>query len=181
MKSNEIIRRPPLLPGSSRFELVHEDAEGNVLDYRCQEGLGHIRTPAIRNPLDMPIMPFLGPVGKTLIYYPTVGHNKFASTLAGLTGWTFGLGIGSGAELLADIGLSSEVTTYGGARASITPTYLGNVITFSHQWTFLTGANFVLTEAAVFLDGVMMIRNKYSETKVVVPTHKILASFTSTE
>jgi hypothetical protein len=91
------------------------------------------------------------------------------------------IGIGTGAELAADTALGSEITTYGGARASVVPTVLNNVLTFTKQWTFLTGADFVASEAGVFKDSVLMFRNLYSATKHVVATDKLTATFTDTE
>jgi len=170
----------PPLPGNTRVEILHEDEEDNVIGYERSEGPCHCRVPGVAD-LDMPPMPFIGPVGGSLVFYPTVGKAKYATLLAAETGWEMAIGIGTGAELAADTTLSSEVTTYGGARASVTPTVLASVMTFAHKWSFLTGANFTLTEAGVFLDSILMMRHKYSTTKTVAPLHKITATFTSTE
>jgi len=170
----------PPLPGNTRVEILHEDEEDNIIGYECSEGPGHTRVPGVVD-LDMPIMPFLGPVGGSLVFYPAVAHPKYATVLSAISGWEMALGIGTGAELAANTTLSSEVTTYGGARATITPTALGSVMTFAHKWAFTTGANFVLTEAGVLLNNVLMLRHLYSASKTVAPLHKITATFTSTE
>ncbi len=178
----EIIRRPPPAQGMMRFELLHEDAEGNVLSHESREGPGLRHIPGTKvNPLDMPFMPFLGPIGGALVIIPTVGHSKFASIIGALSGWEMALGIGTGAEAAGNTALSSEITTYGGARASVTPTVLTNVITFVHQWTFTTGASFAVDEAGVFKDSILMVRNLYASVKDVVTTDKLTATLTDTE
>lgn len=176
-----LYNRPPYppLPGNTRVEILHEDGEGNVLGYECSEGIGHTRI--ARADPDGPLVPFLGPVGGSLIFIPTVGKNRFAAVIAALADWEMAIGIGTGNELPADAALSSEVTTYGGARSAITPTVLLNVITFAHQWSFITGANFTLTEAGVFQNDILMMRHKYSQSRTVAPLDKVTATFTDTE
>jgi hypothetical protein len=180
MKSNEIIRRPPPPEGIARFELLHEDAQGNVLSYECDEGPGVLHQLGVGRQVDMPLIPFLGRGGNLLITIPTVGHAGFAADIQALTGWTMAIGIGTGAELAADTTLSSEITTYGGAAASVTPTILGNVVTWMHKWTFTTGANFTVTEAGVFRSGVLRMRHKYSASKLCVSTQHLTATLTDT-
>jgi len=178
----EILKRPPPAQGMMRFELLHEDAEGNVLSYESRDGPGLRHIPGTRaNPLDMPFTPFLGPIGGALVIIPTVGHSKFAAIIGALSGWTMAIGIGTDAEAAGDTGLSSAITTYGGAAASVTPTVLTNVITWTHQWTFTTGASFAVDEAGVFKDAVLMVRNKYASVKNVVDTDKLTATLTDTE
>lgn len=176
----EIIRRPPPPAGMARFELLHEDCEGNVLGYECREMPGILNQPGVGKPSAMPIIPFLGPIGGALIIIPTVGHNKFATDVGALTGWEFALGIGTAAEAAGNTAMSSEVTTYGGARSSVTPTVLNAVITFAHQWTFTTGADFVLTESGIFKNSILMMRHLYSASKHVVVSDKITATLTDT-
>jgi len=176
----EIIKRPPPAAGMARFELLHEDCEGNVLGYECREAPGILNQPGVGKYRDMPLIPFLGPIGGCMIIIPTVGHNKFATDVGALTGWEMAIGIGTGAEAAGNTTLSSEITTYGGARATVTPTVLNNVITFSKQWTFTTGANFALTEAGIFKNSILMLRHLYSSVKTVVPTDKITATLTDT-
>jgi len=179
-----LYNRPPLpVPGMSRFELIHEDSEGNVLSYDCDYGTGV----AIRAGIgphqidsDIPFMPPLGPLGGALIIIPTVGHAKFATDIGALTGWTMAIGIGTGAEAAGNTALSSEITTYGGAAASVTPTVLTNVVTWTHQWTFTTGANFAVIEAGVKKDTILMMRHLYSVAKNVVTSDKLTATLTDT-
>ena len=179
MNNETKIDKSPLKEGTARFELLHQKADGRVVSYSCIEMPGFRHCPTEGN-LDMPMIPFLGPVGGVLITIPTVGHAKFATDIGALTGWEMALGIGTGAELAADTTMSSEITTYGGARKSVTPTILTNVITWSTQWTFTTGASFSLTEAGVFKDTILMMRHKYSVAKPVVATDKVTAILTDT-
>jgi len=125
-------------------------------------------------------MPFLGPLGGALIIIPTVGHAKFATDIGALTGWTMAIGIGTGEEAAGNTALSSEITTYGGAAASVTPTVLTNVVTWTHQWTFTTGANFAVIEAGVLKNSILMMRHLYSVAKDVVTTDKLTATLTDT-
>jgi hypothetical protein len=128
------------------------------------------------------IPPFIGPVGGSLIFIPTVGHNKYALDIGALTGWEFALGIGTGEELMADEALSSEVTTYGLSRASVTPTVLTNVLTWMHRWTATTGASFTVSEFGVLKDGILMYRHLIpaSRRKLIVSTQHITASVMDT-
>lgn len=176
----EIIRRPPPAIGMARLELIHEDAEGNVLSCECNEGPGILNQPGVGRHVDMPLVPFLGPLGGVLITIPTVGHSKFATDIGALTGWEMAIGIGSTAEAAGDSALASEITTYGGARASVTPTVLTNVVTWTKQWTFTTGASFAVIEAGVFKNSILMMRHVYSVAKSVVPTDKLTATLTDT-
>jgi hypothetical protein len=183
MKVSELIRKPLPVPGMSRFELLHEDAEGNVLSYECDYGPGV----AIRAGIgprqvdrDIPFMPPLGPGRNAMIIIPTVGHNKFATDIGALTGWTMAIGIGTGAEAAGNTDLGSVITTYGGAAASVTPSVLTNVVTWTHQWTFTTGANFAVIEACVKKDTILMMRHLYSVAKNVIATDKLTATMTDT-
>jgi len=180
MRPDEIIRRPPPPDGMAQFELVFEDADGEVLGREFQEipSLIHHRPAAYLG--DIP--PFLGPVGGILIFMPTVGKNKFALDISAMTGWKMALGIGTGAELAADTTLSSEITTYGGARASVTPTVLNNVVTWMHKWTFTTGASFTVSEFGVFKDDILMMRHLISTSmrKLLVSTQHATATITDT-
>jgi hypothetical protein len=166
----------------SRLELLHEDSKGNVLSYDCDYGPGVAMKAGIGQQTDgdIPPMPFLGPIGGVLITIPTVGHNKFATDVGALTGWEMAIGIGTGAEAAGDTTMSSEITTYGGARASVTPTVLTNVVTWTKQWTFLTGASFAVDEAGVFKNSVLMMRHKYSSVKNVVVNDKLTCTLTDT-
>jgi hypothetical protein len=178
MKSNEIIKRPSLREGVARFELLHEDVEGNVLSYESNEMPGFMHRPSAQR--EMPLTPFLGPIGGALIVIPTVGHAKFATDIGALTGWQMAIGIGTDAEAAGNTAMSSEITTYGGARASVTPTVLTNVVTWTKQWTFTTGASFAVIEAGVFKDTTLMMRHLYSVAKNVVTTDKLTATLTDT-
>jgi hypothetical protein len=129
---------------------------------------------------DIPFLPPLGPLGHTLIIIPTVGHNKFATDITALSGWEMAIGVGTGAEAAGDTTMSSEITTYGGARASVTPTVLTNVITWTKQWTFTTGANFAVDESGVFKNSILMMRHKYSSVKNVVVNDKLTCTQTDT-
>lgn len=180
MMTNEIIRRPPPAAGKARLELLHEDSEGNVLSYDFIEGPGVLNRPGVGRRVDMPLVPFLGPLGGVLITIPTVGHNKFATDIGALTGWELAIGIGTDAEAAGDTALSSEITTYGGARASVTPTVLNNVVTWTKQWTFTTGASFAVIEAGVFKNSTLMMRHLYSVAKNVVVNDKLTATLTDT-
>ena len=182
MKLEDIIRKPLPVPGMSRLELIHQDADDNVLSYDCHYGQGVAMKAGIGRHLDndLPLMPFIGPTGGILITIPTVGHNKFATDIAALSGWQMAIGIGTGAEAAGDTTLSSEITTYGGARASVTPTALTDVVTWTHQWTFLTGASFAVDEAGIFKDSILMMRHKYSSVKNVVVNDKLTATLTDT-
>jgi hypothetical protein len=176
-----LFNRPPLpVPGTSRFETVHEDGEGNVLSYDCVYGPGVAIRAGIGRHVDMPLVPFLGPAGGILITIPTVGHNKFAAIIGALTGWTMKIGIGTGAEAAGDSDLSSAITTYGGTTASVTPSVTDNVITMANQWTFTTGASFAVDESGVFKDTVLMMRHKYSSVKNVVVSDKLTCTLTDT-
>jgi hypothetical protein len=97
-------------------------------------------------------------------------------------GWEMALGIGTGAELAADTALSSEITTYGGARASVTPTVLTNVVTWANRWTLTTGASFTISEFGVFKDDVLMMRHLISAAlrKLLVSTQHATATITDT-
>jgi hypothetical protein len=165
----------------SRLETIHEDSEGNVLSYDCAYGQGIAMRAGIGRQVDadLPLTPPLGPLGGVLITIPTAGHNKFATDIGALTGWTMAIGIGTGDEAAGDTTLSSEITTYGGAAASVTPSVLTNVITWAHQWTFTTGASFAVSEAGVFKTALMM-RHKYSVVKNVVVSDKLTATLTDT-
>ena len=169
----------PLPEGMARFELLHEGANGEVKSYDCLEmpGFRHLPSATVRG---CPLPPFLGPIGGILITIPTVGHAKFATDIGALTGWEMALGVGTAAEAAGDTALSSEITTYGGARGSVTPTVLSNVVTWTKQWTFTTGANFSVIEAGVFKNSILMMRHKYSVAKAVVATDKITATLTDT-
>jgi hypothetical protein len=182
MKTNEIIRRPPPPEGMAQFELVFEDDAGNVLGREFQEIPSLIHHKPAARLGDMPIIPFLGPVGGALIFIPTVGHNKFALDISAMTGWELALGIGTSAELAADTTLSSEITTYGGARASVTPTVLNNVVTWMHKWTLTTGASFTVSEFGVFKDTILMMRHLISTggRKLLVSTQHATATITDT-
>ena len=177
-----LFNRPPLpVPGMSRLETVHEDGEGNVLSYDCAYGQGIAMKAGIGRQLDydIPFMPPLGPLGGVLITIPTVGHAKFATDIGALTGWTMQIGIGTGDEAAGDTALGSAITTYGGAAASVTPTVLTNVVTWTNQWTFTAGASFAVTEAGVFRTTLMM-RHKYSSVKNVVVNDKLTCTLTDT-
>jgi hypothetical protein len=180
MSNTDIIRRPPPPEGMAQFELVFEDADGEVLGREFQEIPSLIRHKPAAYIGDIP--PFLGPVGGALIFIPTVGHNKFATDIGALTGWEMALGIGTGAELAADTALSSEITTYGGARASVTPTVLTNVVTWANRWTLTTGASFTISEFGVFKDDVLMMRHLISAAlrKLLVSTQHATATITDT-
>jgi hypothetical protein len=169
------------VPGTSRLETIHEDAEGNVLSYDCAYGKGIAMRAGIGCPVDadIPFMPPIGPLGGILITIPTAGHNKFATDIGALTGWMMAIGIGTADEAAGDTDLSSAITTYGGAAASVTPSVLNAVITWTHQWTFTTGANFAVSEAGVFKTALMM-RHKYSVAKNVVVNDKLTATLTDT-
>ena len=178
-----LYNRPPLpVPGMSRLETVHEDGEGNVLSYDCDYGPGIAMKAGIGRQLDddMPPLPPLGPLGGILITIPTVGKAKFATDITALTGWTMAIGIGTGNEAAGDTGLSSEITTYGGAEAPVTPTVLTNVITWTHQWAFTTGASFAVDESGVFKNDILMMRHKYSSVKNVVVNDKLTCTLTDT-
>ena len=175
-----LFNRPPLpVPGMSRLETVHEDGEGNVLSYDCTYGEGIVIKAGIGRHVDMPMVPFLGPAGGILITIPTVGHAKFAADIGALTGWTMQIGIGTGDEAAGDTALSSAITTYGGAAASVTPSVLTNVVTWTNQWTFTTGANFAVDEVGVFRT-ILMMRHKYSSVKNVVVNDKLTCTVTDT-
>jgi len=175
-----LFERPPRKDGMAQFETLHEDAEGNVLSYECVNAPGIMHRPGVGRAADMPILPFLGPMGGVLIVIPTVGHNKFATDLNALTGWTMAIGIGTGAEAAGNTDLSSIITTYGGAAAPVTPTVLDNVVTWAHKWTFTTGASFAVIEAGVKKDTILMMRHLYSVAKNVVTTDKLTATLTDT-
>ena len=176
----KIFNRPPPSRGMGRLELIHQDADGNVVGYQRCEAEGILHCPAVGRRLD-PVLPLppIGPLG-ILITIPTVGHSGFAADIQALTGWEFAIGIGTAAEAAGDTALSSEITTYGGARASVTPTVLNNVVTWTHQWTFTTGANFAVIEAGLFRNSVLRLRHLYSVAENMVPTHKLTATFTDT-
>ena len=176
--NNEIIRRPPPLPGMSRAELILQDADDNVIDYVCDEGPGLRIAPKAKE--FKPMSCSLGLLWPILCTIPTVGHAKAAAEFGALTGYEMALGIDTGAELAADEALGSEITTYGLARVSVTPSVVGNVMTLSHKWTALSGASFTVTEGAVYLDGVLFMRHLYSQSKLVVSTQKVTAVFTDT-
>jgi hypothetical protein len=179
--ANEITRNPSLSEGMLRFELLLQRADGFVKSYSCHEAPSLMNRPSVGGQDPALMMPFLGNIGNILITIPTVGHNKFATDIGALTGWQMAIGIGTADELAADTALSSEITTYGGARASVTPTVLNNVVTWTHQWTFTTGASFAVIEAGVFKDTTtLMMRHKYSVAKSVVPTDKLTATLTDT-
>jgi len=180
MRPDEIIKRPPPAPGRARMELVHEDEEGNVVGYQCGEGKGILSQPGVGRKGGMPLMPPLGPLGGILITIPTVGHSAFATDIGALTGWEFAIGTGTTAEAAGDTGLETEITQYGGARASVTPTVLTNVVTFTKQWTFTTGANFAVIEAGVFRSSVLRFRHVYSVAENMISGHKLTATFTDT-
>jgi hypothetical protein len=180
MKSNEIIHRPPPPAGMTQFELTFEDADGEVVGRefaQCPSLLRHNPAAYMGG-----IPPFLGPVGGALIFIPTCGHNKYALDIGALTGWEFALGIGTGAELMEDAALSSEITTYGLARTSITPTVLTNVLTWLHRWTATTGASFTVSEFAVFKDSILMYRHLIpaSRRKLIVSTQHVTATVMDT-
>jgi hypothetical protein len=178
MNDNEIIHRPPPPAGTSRCELILQDADDNVIDYICDEGPGLRIVPKAKE--FKPLSCSLGLLWPILCTIPTVGHNKFATDFAALTGWEIALGIGTGSELAADAALGSEITTYGLARVSVTPTVTNSVMTLTHKWTALTGASFTVAEGAVFKNSILMMRHKYSQTKLVVSTQKVTAVFTDT-
>jgi hypothetical protein len=169
------------VPGISRLETIHEDAEGNVLSYDCAYGKGIAMRAGIGRPVDadIPFMPPLGPLGGILITIPTAGHNKFATDVCALSGWTMKIGTGTGNEAAGDTDLGTPITTYGGDTASVTPTVLNAVITWTHQWVFTTGASFAVSEAGVFKTALMM-RHKYSSVKNVVVSDKLTCTLTDT-
>jgi hypothetical protein len=181
MNNTEIINRPlyPPLPGMSRCELILQDADDNVIDYVCDEGPGLRIVPGFgkRSP---PLSCSLGLLWPILCTIPTVGHNKFALDFTALTGWEMALGIGTGSELAADTALGSEITTYGLARVSVTPTVLNSVMTLSHKYTATTGAAFTVTEGGVFKNSILMMRHKYSQSTYVASTQKVTEVFTDT-
>lgn len=183
MNVQDIFRQPPPPSGMARIDILHQDGQGNVLEHESAMGPGiQHRSECLEDLLDLPpTMLFLGPIGGVLITIPTLGHAGFATDIAALTGWELAIGIGTAAELSSDSGLSNEITTCGGGRVSIVPTLLGNVITFSKQFLFLTGANFVVTEAALFRNSVIRFRHKYSASKTCLATHKLLVTLTDTE
>jgi hypothetical protein len=181
--NQEIIRRPPPPYGMGRLELIHQDAKGKIIGYQCGEGKGILHQPGVGRRVDtLPLLPPIGPFGLlgALITIPTVGHNGFAADIQALTGWEFAIGIGTAAEASGDSALASEITTYGGARASVTPTILNNVVTWTHQWTFTTGASFAVIEAGLFRNSVLRLRHLYSVAENMIPTHKLTATFTDT-
>jgi len=180
MTQSEIIRRPPPPEGMAQLELVIEDADGTVIGREFEQfpSLLHHRPNARLG--DLPPMPPLGLLGGILITIPTVGHNKFATDIGALTGWQMALGIGTAAELAADTTLSSEITTYGLARVSVTPTILNNVVTWSHKWTATTGASFMVAEFGLIKDTILMMRHKVSATKLIVSTQHVTATITDT-
>ena len=177
-KTIEMFKRP-LREGMARFELLHQRADGTIVSYSRVDMPGFRHCPETPE-CAMPIIPFIGKVGGALIIIPTVGHNKFAADICALTGWEFAIGIGTGAEAAGNTALSSEITTYGGARVSVTPTVLTNVITWTYQWTFTTGASFAVIEAGVFKNSILMMRHLYSVAKNCVATDKLTATFTDT-
>jgi len=164
----------------AQFELTFEDADGEVIGQEFAQFPSLIHHGLAARCDDIP--PFLGPVGGALIFIPTVGHNKFAIDIGAMTGWEMALGIGTGAELAADTTLSSEITTYGLARASVTPTVLTNVLTWMHRWTATTGASFTVSEFGLLKDGVLMMRHLIptSRRKLFVSTQHATATITDT-
>ena len=163
------------------MEILHEDGDGNELSYERVEGPGILNRPGVgKRRFEVSMVPFLGPIGGVLITIPTVGHNKFATDVGALTGWEMAIGIGTGAEAAGDTTMSSEITTYGGARASVTPTVLTNVVSWTKQWTFLTGASFAVDESGVFKNSILMMRHKYSSVKNVVVSDKLTCTLTDT-
>ncbi len=177
---DDIINRPPPFRGMSRAELIVQDKDDTVVGYVCDDGPGLRMVPAARERRSPPLSCSLGLLWPILCTIPTVGHNKAAAEFAALTGYEMALGIGTGAELAADTALGSEITTYGLARVSVTPSVVDSVMTLSHKYTATTGANFTVTEGAVFLDSVLFMRHKYSSSTLVVSTQKVTEVFTDT-
>jgi hypothetical protein len=114
---------------------------------------------------------------------PTVGHNGIAAAIVAAGSWYLAIGTGSGAEAAGNTTLTTEITTNGGARASVTPSRVDNVVTWTHEWTFTGG--FTVTEIGLLDDdgdpaGNLVIRHLYSASKAVVSGDKLQCTLTMT-